>query len=212
MNIDKLDTGDILLFCHDCKGWFNSFLNMIKYATHSNYVHVGMIVKDPDFLDTPMKGIYMWESGYEGTPDTQDDKIKLGVQLTPINKIIEHYKHANILVRILNKDNNKKYFTKDTLTEIHKNAYLKPYDINLLDWVLAFFRYDTQKQKTSRFWCSAFVGYILTKSGILKSDTDWSIMYPCDFSLDAEKLEYEDAHTKYQPVEYKLNFVKNNMP
>ena len=58
------------------------------------------------------------------------------------------------------------------------------------DWIEALFNYDDTPQKTDRFWCSALVGYIYTKLGILKSDTDWSVLSPCDFSLDGEKLNY----------------------
>ena len=43
-------------------------------------------------------------------------------------------------------------------------------------------------QKTDHFWCSALVGYIYTQSKILKSNTDWSIMRPCDFSTKQQNL------------------------
>ena len=47
-----------------------------------------------------------------------------------------------------------------------------------------------EPQKTDRFWCSALVGYIYTRVGILDGDNDWSIMIPSDFSIDGEKLTY----------------------
>ena len=67
---------------------------------------------------------------------------------------------------------------------MHEKVYNMPYDINIIDWILAFFRKDLKPQKINRFWCSAFVGYVLINCCVLKDETDWSIMYPCDFALD----------------------------
>ena len=86
--------------------------------------------------------------------------------------------------------NDYSLFTADKLKAIHETGYDKPYDINLLDWIGALFRKDIHPQKTSRFWCSALVGFVLTKVGILAPETDWSIMRPCDFALDGERLNY----------------------
>ena len=61
----------------------------------------------------------------------------------------------------------------------------------LSDWAL--FRKDGEPQKTDRFWCSALIGYIYTKCGILKADTDWSILRPSDFSLDGELLNFNEG-------------------
>ena len=62
---------------------------------------------------------------------------------------------------------------------IHDTVYNKPYDIVPKDWVEALFQVDDKPQKIDRFWCSALIGYIYTKCGILQSNTDWSIMRPC---------------------------------
>ena len=39
-----------------------------------------MVLKDPSFLHPTLKGLYVWESSWEGKADPQDGKIKLGVQ------------------------------------------------------------------------------------------------------------------------------------
>lgn len=203
MNIDDLQTGDIILVNDYQPGLFGMFLSMIRYGTHSDYVHVGMIVKDPTFLENPLKGIYLWESGYEGSPDPQDGKIKLGVQLTSIQTIKQNYQDARFFVRRL-QDNS--IFTDNVLKKIHEKVYNVPYDINPLDWVLALFKRDVTPQKLTRFWCSAFVGYILTRCGVLNRNTDWSILYPSDFALDGENLVYTDKNkNKLLSSEYKLN-------
>ena len=79
----NLKTGDLLLF--DCENYSGSgFISyFIKKFTQSNISHIAMVLKDPDFIDPPLKGIYVWESNYEGKPDPQDGTIKFGVQITP---------------------------------------------------------------------------------------------------------------------------------
>ena len=202
MNISELETGDIVLVSHTTTGIMNMFLNLIKYGTHSTYTHIGMIVKDPQFLDTPLTGIYLWESSSEETPDPQDNKYKIGVQLTHIDDIINNDDGADYYVRRL-KDNS--VFENDVLKDIHKHVYNVPYDLNPIDWIMAFFRKDITPQKTNRFWCSAFVGYIYTKCGVLKKSIDWSILYPCDFALDGERLDYVDKEiNSLEPVQYKM--------
>ena len=54
--------------------------------------------------------------------------------------------------------------------------------VALKDWLEAIERKDDHPQKTDRFWCSALVGYIYTKAGLLKEDTDWSVLRASDFS------------------------------
>ena len=138
----------------------------------------------------------------------QDNKKKIGVQITPFVELYEKYKKtgSKIYIRKIGDNNN---ITDEKLKQIHDVVYDKPYDINVFDWILAFFRRDVFPQKTDRFWCSALVGYIFTMIGVLKKDTDWSIMYPSDFALDGENLNYENKDKNIlQAVEYLLNIDK----
>ena len=186
--MDSLKTGDLVFFTGHDDGWLKYFSWMIEYATHSNYSHVGMILKDPSFINPSLKGTYVWESGWEGKPDEQDGKIKLGVQITPLSEMIQNFKGSKIMVRKVNAPENT--FSNEVLKKIHNIVYDKPYDVFPKDWIEALFRKDSNPQKTDRFWCSALVGYIYTKCNILKSDTDWSILRPSDFSLDGELLNF----------------------
>lgn len=197
MKLEDLQTGDILLISDYQSGFFNYFLSLIRWATKSDYVHIGMIIKDPPF-NKELKGTYVWESGYEGVPDPQDGKIKLGVQLTHIDTMIKNLKtpqnkNTNIFVRRLH--NNTNVFSDFKFNQIHKIVYDKVYDLNIKDWYDAWMQRDSKPQKTDRFWCSAFVGFIYTKLGILDENSDWSIMRPCDFALDGENLNYATTNT-----------------
>lgn len=192
MNINDLKTGDLLLF--DCENYFGTGIlsYLIKKYTDSKYSHIGMVVKDPEFTEKPMpKGYYVWQSGWTGDQDLQDGKKKFGVQLTHLDEMIDHYKEnkGHIYIRKVHCD--EKHFSNETLDKIHKVVYDKPYDINLKDWIQAMDDKDSDPQKVDRFWCSALVGYIYTKSGILSDETDWSVLKPCDFSIEYnDNLEF----------------------
>ena len=85
--LQNLKTGDLLLFESKPHNPIDILDAIIRYFTKSKLVHIGMILKDPSFISPPLKGLYLWESSWEGTPDPQDNKTKLGVQITPIKQI-----------------------------------------------------------------------------------------------------------------------------
>ena len=107
-----------------------------------------MVLKDPDFLNVKLKGIFIWESSYNGTIDPQDGKIKFGVQITPLSDLVNSY-NGNIYLRRVNFDkdllNNKK------LRSVHDIVYKKPYDIIPSDWLEAIMRKDENPQKQVDF-------------------------------------------------------------
>ena len=205
MNVSDLKTGDLLLFSDYQSGIFDYFLSMIRWATHSEYVHVGMIIVDPPFAPH-LKGTFLWESGYEGTADPQDGKVKLGVQITPIETVFKNLSTSNVLKSeiFVRRPIDNSVFTNEFLIDLHKEVYNKPYDLNLLDWYGALYRKDSDPQKTDRFWCSAFVGFIYTEADILSGDTDWSILRPSDFAIDGENLLYTSSKNMLLPWEKML--------
>ncbi len=182
-------TGDLILF--DNVGC-NPISLLIKFFTKSEITHIAMVIKDPDFIDPPLKGYYVWESNYEGTPDPQDGKTKFGVQITPLNEIYDKYKkdRGYVYVRRINCPN--ELLNTERLKEVHSVVYNKKYDFYLKDLVDAIQGEDTDPQKTSRFWCSALVGYIYTICGLLNKSTDWSILRPSDFTPSSDNLHFND--------------------
>lgn len=184
----NLKTGDILLFDYNEKGFLGIFNKAIKYFTNSDYSHVAVVLKDPKFIHPSLKGYYIWESSYEGTPDPQDGKIKLGVQVTPLDEVLNNCKETNSSV-FLRRVNCPSYtFNYTNLKEVHDDVYDKPYDIVPMDWIRAISRNDNTPQKTNRFWCSALVGYIYTRCNLLAQDTDWSVLRPSDFSDNCDSI------------------------
>ena len=89
-DLSQLDTGDILLFSAQWS-WnpINWFARAVEYFTSSPYSHIGIVMRDPVCIDSDLKGLYLWESTYQGTPDPQDGNIKLGVQMTPMKQIMK---------------------------------------------------------------------------------------------------------------------------
>jgi len=54
----------------------------------------------------------------------------------------------------------------------------------ITDWIEAYCKKDRHPQKTSRFFCSALIGYIYTKLTLFDATVDWSILYPNFFSTE----------------------------
>jgi hypothetical protein len=185
--MDHLKTGDLILFDN---GGCNPLSFLIKFFTKSDITHIAMILKDPDFIDPPLKGYYVWESNYEGEPDPQDNKIKCGVQITPLEEICDKYKENGSAMYIRKINCQSELLSTKHLKEIHDVVYDKKYDFYLRDVIEAIHREDRKPQKTDRFWCSALVGYIYTNCGILNKETDWSILRPSDFTPEYPDLDF----------------------
>ena len=183
----ELETGDILIFAS--KGSYLS--SLIKYFTQSQITHVGMVLKDPTWINPCLKGTFLWESGWEGTPDPQDNKLKLGVQITALEDVRKHFKNSDIFVRKIKTPS--PFFWKgavEKLKKIHEKVYNKPYDLVPNDWIRASLGLEKTKPTTDRFWCSALIAYILKELGILKGNTNWSSVKPCDFSIEKNTLSF----------------------
>lgn len=185
-----LRTGDLLL-CDDLQyGSWGLFSWLIKFATKSDFSHIGMIVKDPDFTETPLKGTFVWTSGISDVPDPEDNQKKFGVQFIPFKHFIQTY-GGKIFLRRIHFEHPDEYhtiFNTNILKEIHQVVYDKPYDVVITDWIEAYCKKDPKPQKTSRFFCSALIGYIYTKLTLLDENTDWSILYPSFFSSENKTL------------------------
>lgn len=171
-----MNTGDIILYTASrtpSRWWlFDAFIDIF---TWSEWVHVGIVVKDPSWIDT--KGTYLWESSIT--------KEKFGVQMAPLDDRIvpgsTYYRKFK-----------GEPIDMDKLKKIYDDVHDKPYDADPLDWVKAFLGLKSHPQRENSFWCSALVACILTKAGVLDKDTDWSEVAPKFFG--------DGYHPAYGPI------------
>ena len=200
VNLNDLNTGDILLFDERPKGCLWKFLDgCIKCFTKSKYSHSAIVLKDPKWLELP-DGIYVWEStGFTGLKDVVDHKEKFGVQIQHINEYTKKFKGSCIIYTRQAPNKARNLFTSNILNKIYKSTHDKPYDDMPLDWIEAMIKVGP-KRRTDMFWCSAFVSYILTKVGVMDSNTDWSMMAPQDLSFNSSTIKWNVPYCSDQKV------------
>ena len=184
--LSTCQTGDIILFSSNY--WYSK---LIERFSSSKFSHIGVILKDPTYINDQLKGLYVWESGAESKPDPEDNSKKIGVQITPLNDILEPYKGiftGSVYYRKLNCIRNKEFVNK--LIDIHHIVHGKPYDTNILDWIKGQVNIDHKcddkdlgdDHKTNEFWCSALTGFIYSKLGFINDNIPWTIVAPKQFS------------------------------
>jgi len=190
------NTGDILLY-NTTKYWYS---RLIERFTSSDYSHVSMVLHRPTWLDPALteEEYYVLESGSERFPDAVSGEFKFGVQVCPLSKVLAEYAtqgYGHLYVRRIRFVDAANFGT-DALIRGIKAAYEKvqacPYDLNPCDWIRCYF--DEHKtlpqieatsqhnQKTTSFWCSALITFILVVAGFLDNTVPWTVITPYDFS------------------------------
>ena len=186
MNALELNTGDILLFNeHPTNCCFKWFTTSIKHCTKSRYSHCGMVLKN----EFGLTGTYVWESSWH--PKEKDSKF--GVQITPIEEYTKRYPGT---VQLYIRKRTGDTIPTAILERVKKTTEGAPYDIWPCDWVEAKCRCKTRRT-TSRFWCSAFVAYILTTNGDISKNCDWSMVRAQDLSSSCTRPPFQ-WNTLYQ--------------
>jgi hypothetical protein len=194
-------TGDILLY-NTTKYWYS---RLIERFTSSDYSHVSMVLHRPTWLDAALteEEYYVLESGSECFPDAVSGDFKFGVQVCPLSKVWAEYAsqgYGHLYVRRIQFPNANDAENANTgptkLEDGIKAAYNKanscPYDLNPCDWIKCYF--DESKslqqiddtgqrdQKTTSFWCSALISFVLVVAGFLDKSVPWTVITPYDFS------------------------------
>jgi hypothetical protein len=178
ISCDQLETGDILLF--STNKWYS---DVIEVGDECVYSHCGVILRDPVYLDPSLQGLYLFESGLEPFPDATDGLIHFGVQIVPLQKVIDEYmlwKEGAIYHRHLNCKRDSKF--EDRIQQAYQTVKNMPYNCNPMDWIealLGFHWFD--KQITTRFWCSALVAYLYVKLELIDQNIDWTLVTPRDW-------------------------------
>lgn len=187
-------TGDILLY--NTQFWYSK---IIEYFSDSIYSHIGIILRDPIYINEKLKGLYLLESSYEDIDDSYTGDRVWGVQIIPLDFVLEQYKSGSygyLYHRKLNTNRNTDFYEK--LTNCINNVEGDRYNLNPVDWCKALFNInsgDTHKKNT--FWCSALVAYVYCNLGYLNSDIPWTLTPPKLFSYyeneEENRLKYIDC-------------------
>ena len=201
INLNELNTGDVLLFDERPTGCLWRFFDgCIKCCTNSKYSHSAIVLKDPSWLGLP-NGLYVWEStGFTHLKDSVDHDDKFGVQIHTIDEYTKDYGKVYIYARQA-PNKARKLLTNEKLQTIYNATHDKTYDTVPLDWIEAAMKVGP-KRKTNMFWCSAFVSYVLTKSGIVDKNTDWSMMSPQDLSFNSNAIKWNIPYSSDKKVIY----------
>lgn len=198
---EKLETGDIILFHGTSK-----VSCCIEFWTCSKYSHIGMILKDPIYIDSKLTGLYLWQSGREGFPEAEDNMNIYGVQISSLKKVLKECSLKNVYVRKLfsKLPLNRDPLMINKLKLIHQEIHHHDYDLNPLDWLLAgeyqldtwinlpenekkYLLHQQPKGIPSSVWCSALIGFIYYNLGLIKNP-NWKLLSPQDWSYKNNKL------------------------
>ena len=192
--IPQFETGDLLLY-NTTKYWYSRF---IERFTSSDYSHVSMVLRRPTWLDPSLceEEYYVLESGSECFPDAVSGELKFGVQVCPLSKVWAEYAtqgYGHLYVRRIRfLEPNDALQLQDGINAAYAKVKACPYDLNPCDWIRCYF--DEHKtleqieantnhnQKTTSFWCSALITFVLVMSGVLDKSVPWTVITPYDFS------------------------------
>ena len=221
-HLPSFRTGDILLY-NTTKYWYS---RLIERFTSSDYSHVSMVLHRPTWLDPALceEEYYVLESGSERFPDAVSGELKFGVQVAPLSKVWAEYAtqgYGHLYVRRIRFLEPHASATAEKLVNGIKTAYEKvkacPYDLNPCDWIQCYFdehktleqiesnhNHNHSNQKTTSFWCSALITFVLVVAGVLDKTVPWTVITPYDFSAfrAPQRLIYRscsyDADVKLQ--------------
>ena len=125
----------------------------------------------------------------ETIPDVEDNKLKCGVELIPLEKALECKSNIYYL-RKLHCRRNYSFYNK--LIDAHSLVYNKSYDLIITDWLKAILKINIgDVRRTNTFWCSALVSYLYCKLGFVRKDIPWTIISPKDLGTENPKESLE---------------------
>ena len=189
--LETAQTGDILLF-NSRKFWYS---RAIEACTHSKFSHIGIIVRNPSFLDKKLEdGLYLLESGYEGVPDSIESKLIYGVQLVPLEDCFRDYVNKTdggyVYYRQIHCEKPITFYRN--FSEACNKVYAKPYDVLPIDWLKAELGVEIGNvQRMNTFWCSALVTYMYIQLGLLPNTLPWTLITPHKYSYyEGKQLDF----------------------
>ena len=177
-----MQTGDLVL-CARKRG-LHVFSSAVDWATGSQYSHVGMILVDPTFIHSYLRGTYVWQSTSTKVPNAESPHTHVfGVQLTPFSECVRANPDYTFYVRRL--ERGADVFNPKVLRRIHTTVHERPYDVCPKHWCAAALHRGGDAGAPDSFWCSALVAYVLVELGVLPRKTNWRLVRPVDLSTEA---------------------------
>jgi len=186
---DQMNTGDIILF--GSEKYYIS--RLIEWYSGSKWSHIGIVLKDPTYINPLLTGLYLFESGAEDMVDSADKIYKYGVQIVPLQEKIKRYKGYAYWRKLDANIDNLSY----KMLSIYISVHNRPYDLSFYDLlstkmnvvfknkkyknaIMNWFR--PNHRKLDEFFCSALVGYIYTELELIDKNTQWTECRPAYFS------------------------------
>jgi hypothetical protein len=218
---DTLLTGDLIIF----SGTNSIMSNIVQIATGSIWSHIGIVIKDPNFLiksDGEKKGLYLLNSDGNYEIDIESETTKIGVQLVDLKKKIENYDGLIVTRHLLtnNERHNEEENNKRNLLfrEAYQTVFDKSYDYIPLNLFVTFLHnagYEfadnwINNRHTDYLFCSALTAYIYTVSGIMPKDTKWSIYTPDFFTKNSDDSFCFESYTLSPMITIKDSRIKIN--
>ena len=212
-NVPEFDTGDIVLFTG------SSIIDRaFSYCASYKYKHIGIVLRDPIYISPNLKGTYFWESTFDLAPDSMDGLPKFGVMIHTLDHVLEIHKQAGdeCFLRKLQHTSNTtgncllEFGYEENILDIFKTTQDIPYNTDVTEWILAQEASKSPSVETflashpcnfndkveiNSMWCSEFVGYALSKMGVLVSDTQWCNLTPKSFGPDVNDLEFTEGYS-----------------
>ena len=173
----NLQTGDLILFTG------NTFISkFIQYFQHNQFIHVGIIIKNPKFLDPSFEdGIYLLESGVEPT-----------VQLNLLDDVLRLCSKSTVYVRSITCTRDEEFYQK------LRDTYLQIKDTNIFDWIAKLdynlsdytHYYMCIPLPYKKTWCSSMTAYVFCKLGLIDEKINWTLISPSEFSSDSTTIQF----------------------
>ena len=189
-----LETGDILLF-NGQNYWFSS---VVEWFTWSDYSHIGIVLKDPVYINKDLKGYYLLESGSEKFPDAVEHKIRFGVQIVNLQKVLDLYDGRIFYRQLITRSTSQETEglsdkIAKVLTQIWPKIKDDSYDYNPWDLIKVESHLNVgDNRRTDRFFCSALTTFIYNLAGLFKDpEICWDLIEPRDYAPNS-RIENEE--------------------
>lgn len=198
--MEDLKTGDVVIYSKKTGGWLSSLLSKQK-----NYQHMGIVLKDPTYINENLKGLYVWQPHYverscesdsdeetneEGNVTTTEVSLEesypLNLEILPLVHVLDDRQPGDKWDRVYCRSLLHKHecFTDELLKDMIENTTVKDIYPKGTDTTVLGNETNTLNHGSS------FVGYVYVKNMILNSETDWTKLRPQDFVDETENIRF----------------------